>query len=278
MKRKVFSLMLALCMVLGMIASASAENAGSEGTKSPSTPGTTVTDNDPHEPEEEPDSTPVQTHQPQQPQQPQRPTQPQQPTQPQAPVEVPASDIKVSAVQDAASLPAEEAAVLTAATEAITSAKSTSEFISKAGVTSAVQNALASINQTAAAPVSIEDLTPAATFSISSAGAAAEVIANGGTVELSFEVDGIADGDAVVVLVFDGANWNVVPAVVRNGKVVGQFNTLGTVVVMKADDQAASDYVTSPQTSGTNLESALICGAVLSMAVLALCIKRSRMA
>lgn len=186
---------------------------------------------------------------------------------------IPAGDIKVSAVQDVASLPAEEAAVLTAATEAITSAASTAEFVQSAGIATAVERALVGTS------VAVEDLAPAATFSVSSAGAAAEVIANGGSVELSFEVEGVSDGDVVVVMVFDGTSWSVVPAVVRNGKVVGTFTTLGTVVVMKADQAGPVARVTSPQTSGANLESViLVCGVVLSLAVLALCVKRSRMA
>lgn len=192
---------------------------------------------------------------------------------------IPADDIKVSAVQDVAALPAEEAAVLTAATEAITKAESTAAFVESAGIAAAVKDVLAEVNKTAAVEVAVEDLTPAATFSVSSAGVAAEVIAKGGSVELSFEVEGISDGDVVVVMVFDGTNWTVVPATVKNGKVVGNFTTLGTVVIMKADKAAADSRVTSPQTSGANFEGVILaCGVVMSLAVLALCIKRSRMA
>ena len=192
---------------------------------------------------------------------------------------IPADDIKVSAVQDVAELPAEEAAVLTAATEAITKAESTAAFVESAGIADAVKEVLAQVNVTAAVPVAVEDLAPAATFSVSSAGAAAEVIANGGSVELSFEVEGVSDGDVVVVMVFDGTNWTVVPATVKDGKVVGTFTALGTVVVMKADQAAADSRVTSPQTSGANFEGVILaCGVVMSLAVLAVCFKRSRMA
>lgn len=233
MKRKILSLTLGLCMVLGLMVNASA---------APSVTGTTA---------------PVVSE-----------------VVASNGVVIPAGDIKISAAQDAASLPAEEAAVMTAAAEAIASAASISEFVESAGITAAVQEVLAEINLTAAVEVSVEDLTPAATFSVSSASAAAEVIANGGSVELTFEVEGISDGDTVVVLVFDGTSWVVVPAAVKGGKVVGTFTTLGTVVVMKADQAAAR--VASPQTAGANLNGVWICGAALGLAVLVVCLKRSR--
>lgn len=178
--------------------------------------------------------------------------------------------VGTAVVTDASQLPAAEAAVLSAALEAVSAAPA-AEFLESAGVTAAVTEALANTN------VAVEDLTAVTTFSLNVSEETAKILAEGGSVELTFTVDGIADGDTVVVLVFNGTSWDVVPAVVKDGKVVGTFKSVGAVVIMKADD-AAAPAVTSPKTSGTNLEGVLISGAVLSLAVLALCIKRSRMA
>ena len=178
----------------------------------------------------------------------------------------------VTVTTDPAELSPEEAAVLEAATEAITSAESTAAFVESAGIADAVAEVLADTN------VAVEDLVPAATFSVSASGEAARVLEETGSVTLAFDVVGVADGDTVLVLVFDGTNWTVVPATVKNGKVEAAFTTLGTVVIMKAD-QAAAERVTSPQTSGANFEGVILaCGVVMSLAVLAVCIKRSRMA
>lgn len=244
MKRKVLTLALGLSMLFGLMVNASAASTVNSPSR-PTTPDTGWVDPAPVEPGKTEDPAPV----------------------------VNPDGVKVTAVQDASSLPAEEAAVLTAATEAITSAESTAAFLETVGITSAVEKALADTKVAAA------DLAPAATFSVSASGEAAKVLAETGSVTLSFDVAGIADGAAVVVLVFDGTNWTVVPATVKDGKVVGTFTTLGTVVIMTADEAAASSRVTSPQTSGANFESVILaCGVVVSLAVLALCIKRSRMA
>lgn len=248
MKRRVLTLALGMAMVFGLMVNANAataggnlpSNQGGDDVGFDSTPSTSTAPVKPDEPVVNPEGVTVTT--------------------------------------DPAELPPEEAAVLEAAIEAITSAESTAAFVESAGIADAVKEVLAEANKTAAVAVAVEDLVPAATFSVSASGEAAKVLAETGSVTLAFDVVGVADGDTVLVLVFDGTNWTVVPATVKNGKVEAAFTTLGTVVIMKAD-QAAAERVTSPQTSGANFEGVILaCGVVMSLAVLALCIKRSRMA
>ena len=230
MKRKILSLTLGLCMMLGLMVNAYAAAPSATGTEAPVIADILTSDG----------------------------------------TVISAEDIKVTAVQDVASLPAEEAAVLTTAAEAITKAASTAEFLESAGITAAVRDVLASTS------VAAEDLAPAATFSVSASGEAAKVLAEAGSVQLTFKVNGVADGDTVVVLVFNGTSWVVVPAFVRNGNVVGTFTSLGAVVIMTAKDATAAARVASPQTNGASLDGVLICGAALGLAVLLVCLKRSR--
>ena len=127
----------------------------------------------------------------------------------------------------------------------------------------------------------LDTYVAAATSKMSLDSTAAKVIADGGTVEVALTIDGIQDGDEVFVYVVDkDGNVREVKASVKNGQVVLEIDFIiddtMDLVVMK--DEAGDGYVTSPKTSGTSLEGVLICGAVLSLAVLALCIKRSRMA
>lgn len=145
-------------------------------------------------------------------------------------------------------------------------------FVESTGLTQQVAAILANTN------VAVEDLVATKPFNLSLTDEAAKELKEKGSVELTFKVDGIKDGDTIVVLVFNGTEWVVAPAVIKDGKVVITVTCSGAVVIMKADQAAAEGSVTSPQTSGANLEGVMICGVVLSLAVLALCIKRSRMA
>ena len=130
----------------------------------------------------------------------------------------------------------------------------------------------------------LDNYVAAATSKVSLDATATKAIADGGTVEVSLTIDGVKDGDEVFVYVVDkDGNVKEVKASVKGGQVVLEIDfiiddTMDLVIMKDETGAPGLAYVTSPKTSGTNLESVLICGAVLSLAVLALCIKRSRMA
>ena len=259
MKRKVLSLMLALCMVFGLMVNASAAFSSVGGQEAPTVSKATTSSGK----------------------------------------ELKADDIKVSAPKDMSQLSEKAAATLSKVTEALTSTTSTKEFFEKVNMPTAVQETVAAAVKTAVAAavesaikagasekviadlenVDVEDLVPAATFAIDVSDDIADLLAAGESVELTLEVEGITEDDITLALVDDGTDWHVFPGKAGKGTVTADFNALGTVVVMKADVEADTGLVTSPQTSGANLEGVILaCGAVLSLAVVLLCMKRSRMA
>lgn len=259
MKRKVLSLMLALCMVFGLMVNANATVRSVTGQEAPTVSKATTSSGK----------------------------------------EIKSTDIKVSAPKDTSKLSEKAAATLNKVTEALTSTTSTKEFFEKVSMPAAVQESVATAVKTAVAAavqkavsagvsaekvaalenVDVEDLVPAATFAIEVSDEIADLLAAGESVELTLDVAGVTEDDIVLALVDDGTDWHVFPGTAGNGTVTADFTALGTVVIMQADGEADSGLVTSPQTSGANLEGViLVCGAVLSLAVVLLCMKRSRMA
>lgn len=184
---------------------------------------------------------------------------------------IPTSDLTVTAVQDAASLPAQAADVLNTAYQEIVSAPSTSAFLADNGLTAAVEQALTNTG------VKTGDLAPASMFDVSVSGAAAQVLAAKGNVTVSFAMPGVKAGSTVVVLHLAVSGWEVVPSSAGDGSVSATFTSLSPVAILTGTG-SASGLDTSLQTSDVNLAAPLICGAALCLAVCVLCVKRGRTA
>lgn len=186
-------------------------------------------------------------------------------------VAIPAGDLTVTSVQNATQLPAAARAELQTAYQQIVSAPSTSSFLQSAGLTTAVNQALANTS------VKANDLAPTSVFDVSATGTAAQVLAQNGSVTLTFAIPAVKANTAVVVLHYTGSGWEVVPSTVSNGAVSATFTSLSPVVVLtQSTTTPGTGTVTSPQTSDVNLEGVMICGAVLGLAIIALCVKHGK--
>ena len=183
---------------------------------------------------------------------------------------IPSGDISVTAVQDMNALPAEEAAMFQEAYQEITSSGSVAEFLDNAGLSGAVNEALAGTT------VSAQDLSVQSMFDVGASGTAAEILAANGSVDITFNVPGVQANSVVVVVHYNGSSWDVRPSTCANGTVTATFTSLSPVAILVDQPAAAAGYVMSPQTSDMNLDGVLACGVLLCAGALVYSLKRSR--
>ena len=188
---------------------------------------------------------------------------------------IPSTDITVTAVQNVDDLPAAAAEQLKKAHEEINSAKNVADFLSKFKLADAVKEVLSKVS------AAIEDLRVHSMFDVSASGTAAEILAEKGSVDISFSIPGVRSGDPVVALHRGESDWDVRPCTVANGKVTVTFDSLSPVVFLVDGATTAptgAGSVTSPQTSDISFEGVLICGVLVCAAALVYCLKRRQAA
>ena len=186
-----------------------------------------------------------------------------------------AEDLTVTAVKDAAELPAAAAAELKQAHQEILRAATVQEFLSNAGLDQAMDAVLVTFQSAAGQAVSAEDLTVHSLFDVSASGAAQKELEKNGSVTITFSVPELQNGQFAVVLHMTQEGWEVVPSTTGHGTISATFTSLSPVVVLVEHARTASvGIVTSPKTGDLELEPVMVSGAVMSAAALAFCLKR----
>ena len=112
-------------------------------------------------------------------------------------------------------------------------------------------------------------------FDVTATGAAAEVLANGGTLEMTFDVPGLKAGDKAAVLhQKHDSTWENVTGKISDGKITGKFTSLSPVAILVEADAPNAGTITSPQTGDVNVEGALVLGMVACAAFVVYSMKR----
>lgn len=106
-----------------------------------------------------------------------------------------------------------------------------------------------------------------------------EVIAPEGTVfpvSITFDVNGVTDGSKVVILHFNGTEWENIPVdAVADGKVTATFDSLSPVAFILEKDAATSVAgTTSPKTGASTATMMAAFGAVICIAGMVVLSKR----
>ncbi len=156
----------------------------------------------------------------------------------------PADNVQIDGVGDVNSLTGTEKKNMETAINAVNNASSNAgTFVANAGMTTAVDNALAAAGATG---VKAADLKINSLFNISVSGAAKAAMQNGKALTFALKIPGISANMVSVALHYNGSAWEVVPSTAGDGVVNVTLSSLSPVVIMTAPRATAPTNPSNP--------------------------------